>query len=94
MSVAGLHSARRSLLEAVRGVDAVACRIPGAEDPVDLTTALRWLERSVVDGFAVDFRVVRSDGEAEVAMLRWDPAEVRPDWPEDWPDSDEVREPS
>lgn len=91
MSVKGLHSPREAFLHAVRDADAVSCRVPGAEDPVDLAGGLRWLEASLKEGFAVDFRVVRSDGEVEVSLVRWDEDERQPDWPEEWPDPDEMR---
>lgn len=95
MANKSLHSHKAALLDAVSDVNAVLCRIPGAEEPVDLGRGLRWLERSLREGFAVDFRVARDGDEAEVSLLRWPLDEPRPDWPEDWDDwsdRDEVRE--
>jgi hypothetical protein len=80
---------KQSLLEQIRELDDVTCRLPGFEDPVLLDAGLRWLEDGLRRGLDVDYRVVREPGGAVVWLQRWSPEEPRPPWPEEWDDPDE-----
>jgi hypothetical protein len=81
----------QSLLDQVRELDDVTCRLPGIEDPVDLAEGLRWLQDGVRRGLDVDYRVVPEGGAAVVWLQRWGPDEPRPPWPEEWSDPTEER---
>jgi hypothetical protein len=83
---------RQSLLDEIRDLDDVTCRVPGAEDPISLEEGLRWLEESVQRGLRVDYRVVPEDGVTVLWLQHWSLDEPRPPWPEDWSESvDEPR---
>ena len=64
---------KRSLLEQIRELDDVTCRLPGIEEPVLLEAGLRWLEDGLRRGLDVDYRVVREPGGAVVWVQRWSP---------------------
>lgn len=82
---------RQSLLDQIRDRDDVTCRVPGAEDPIDLAAGLRWLEDGLERGLDVDYRMVSESGSPVVWLQRWDPNEQRPPWPEEWPDTADER---
>jgi hypothetical protein len=84
----------QTLLDEIRDLDDVTCRVPGAEDPIPLAEGMRWLEEGLQRGLQVDYRLVLEDGGSVLWLQRWSGEEPRPPWPEEFGDGFEepVRE--
>ena len=56
---------KESLLQEVGEEKEVLCHVPGWE-PVDLSMGLRWLQRSIYEGFTVSHQVAKAPNLAVV----------------------------
>lgn len=68
----------QALHEAVRDSSEIVCVIPGWE-PVDLATGLKWLQRSICEGYYAKFQVERKGPAAIVRFKRWEYGQDEPD---------------